>query len=134
MGHFGFAVALGVVFFSVNPWRTVQRSGRRGTVAASLALAAGWPSTTVLAGLLMAANRFWYFIPIDPAALVRAHAHLGRVGFFVALLQGVGFPLVPMFTLGEVRDWRLANIGPGRSQFGLLGRVPALVWQLGRID
>ena len=38
LGHFAMAVALGIAFFSVNTWRTVRRSGRRGTVAASLAL------------------------------------------------------------------------------------------------
>lgn len=130
LGHFGFAVALGIVLFSVNTWRTVRHSGRRGTVAWSLALATGWLLTTVLVGLLLAANRFWNFIPIDPVALLRAHAHLGLVGFFVTLLQGVGFQLVPMFTLGEVRDWRLANIGLGLSQAGLLGLAPALVWRL----
>lgn len=130
LGHFGFAVALGVVLFSVNTWRTVWRSGRRGPVAWSLALAAGWLLLTVLAGLLLAANRFWYFLPIDPLALLRAHAHLGLVGFFVTLLQGVGFQLVPMFTLGVVRDWRPANLGLGLSQFGLLGLAPALAWQV----
>ncbi len=130
LGHFGFAVALGIVLFAVNTWRTVRCSGRRGTVAWSLTLAAGWLLTTVLAGLLLAANRYWQFIPIDPVALLRAHAHLGLVGFFVTLLQGVGFQLVPMFTLGEVRDWRLANIGLGLSQTGLLALAPALLWHL----
>lgn len=130
LGHFAFAVALGILLFSVNTWRTVRRAGRGGTVAWSLSLAAGWLLLTVLIGLLLAANRYWYFIPIDPVALLRAHAHLGLVGFFVTLLQGVGFQLVPMFTLGEVRDWRLANAGLGFSQFGLLALAPALAWHL----
>jgi hypothetical protein len=130
LGHFGFAVALGVLLFSVNTWRTVKRSDRSGTVAWSLSLAAGWILLTVLIGLLLAANRFWSFIPLDPLFLLRAHAHLGLVGFFVTLLQGVGFQLVPMFTLGEVRDWRLANVGLGCSQFGLLALAPALAWHI----
>lgn len=128
--HFGFAVALGILLFSVNTWRTVRRVARRGTVAWSLSLAAGWLLLTVLVGPLLAANRYWYFIPIDPVVLLRVHAHLGLVGFFVTLLQGVGFQLVPMFTLGEVRDWWLANIGLGLSQFGLLVLAPALAWHV----
>lgn len=130
LGHFGFAVALGIVLFSVNTWRTVRRSGRHGPVAWSLGLATGWLLATVLVGLLLAANRFWQFIPLNPVALLRAHAHLGLVGFFITLLQGVAFLLLPMFTLGEVRDWRLAKTGLGLSQAGLLGLAPALVWQL----
>lgn len=131
LGHFGFAVALGILLFSVNTWRTVGRASRHGTVAWSLSLAAGWLLLTALFGLLLAANRYWYFIPLDPVALLRAHAHLGLVGFFVTLLQGVGFQLVPMFTLGEVRDWRLANVGLGLSQFGLVGLAPGLAWHIG---
>lgn len=130
LGHFGFMVALGLILFSANTWRTVRRSGKRGTVAWSLALAAGWLVITVLVGLILAANRFWHFIPINPVALLRAHAHLGLVGFFVTLLQGVGFQLIPMFTLGEVRDWRLANVGLWLTQVGLFGLAPALIWAL----
>jgi len=37
---------------------------------------------------------------------------------------------VPMFTLGEVRDWRWANTGLWLAQIGLLGFAPALAWQL----
>jgi len=46
------------------------------------------------------------------------------------LLQGVGFQLVPMFTLGEVRNWRLANTGLWLSQVGLLLLAPALAWSI----
>lgn len=130
LGHFGFFVALGILLFSVNTWRTVRHSGRGSTVAWSLTIAAIWLLTTVLVGLLLAANRFWYFIPVDPIALLRAHAHIGLVGFFLTLLQGVGFQLVPMFTLGEVRDWRLAKLGLWLAQGGLIGLTPAFIWHL----
>ncbi len=130
LGHAGFAVALGVLLFSVNTWVTVRRSGRGGTVAWSLGLAAGWLLLTVLLGLLLAANRFWGFLPLNPLALLRTHAHLGLVGFFLTLLQGVGLQLVPMFTLGEVRSWRLANLGLALSQGGLLLLASGLTWAL----
>jgi hypothetical protein len=64
----------------------------------------------------------------DPVALLRAHAHLGLVGFFVTLLQGVTFRLVPMFTLGDVPSWRPVHAGLWLSQTGLLGLAPALAW------
>lgn len=130
LGHAGFVVALGLTLFSINTWVTVRRADRGGAVAWSLALAAGWLLLTVLLGLLLAANRFWAFLPLDPLALLRAHAHIGLVGFFVTLLQGVGFQLVPMFTLGEVRDWRLAKLGLGYSQGGLLALAVGLGWHL----
>lgn len=131
VGHFGALVGMGVVLFAVNTWRTVGQAVRRGTVALSLRLAAGWLLVTVLLGLVLSANRHWAFIPMDPLALLRAHAHLGLVGFFVTLLQGVGFQLIPMFTLGEVKDWRLANRGLALSQAGLVALAPGLAWGWG---
>jgi len=131
LGHFGSLVGLGIVLFAINTWRTVRRSQQRGPVAWSIGLAAGWLLLTVLAGLMLAANRFWHFIPLNPIALLRAHAHAGLVGFFVTLLQGVTFQLVPMFTLGDVRDWRLVKTGLWLSQIGLLGLTQALAWDAG---
>lgn len=123
----GSTVGAGIVLFTYNTWRTVRRSARPGVVSWALALAAGWLLLTVLWGLTLAANRLWGFIPLDPLALLRAHAHLGLVGFFVTLLQGISFQLVPMFTLGTVRDWRLPAGGFWLSQAALVGLVPALL-------
>ena len=131
LGVFGSALVLGIMLFAVNTWQTVRHSGCRDAVAWSLALAAGWLLATALAGLLLAANRCWYFLPLDVLALLRAHAHLGLVGFFLTLLQGVTFRLVPMFTLGEVNDWRPVRRGQWWSQTGLLGLVPALALHAG---
>lgn len=127
LGHFGTAVALGVGLYAHNVWRTVRASGRAGVVADSLRISAGWLVFTVLTGLTLAANRFWHFIPLDPLPLLRFHAHLGLAGFFVTLLQGVMFQLVPMFTLGEVRDWRPAVRSFWLSQTALAGLLPALL-------
>ena len=131
LGHFGTAFAMGIGLFAFNTWKTVRRSGRRDPVAWSLILAAGWLLLTVLAGLVFAANRHWQFIPLDPLALLRAHVHLGLIGFFLTLLQGVPFRLVPMFTLGDVPDWRPVRLGLWLSQAGLLGLVTALLWRAG---
>jgi hypothetical protein len=128
VGHFGSAFAIGVGLFATNIWKTVRRSGRRDAVAWSLILAAGWLLLTAMAGLVFAANRFWHFIPLDPLALLRAHAHLGLIGFFLTLLQGATFRLVPMFTLGDVPDWRPVRAGLWLAQIGLIGLVPALAW------
>lgn len=132
LGAGGTLVGTGIVIFAANTWRTIQRSGKRDAVAWSLALAAGWLALTALAGLTLVANHLWGFWPADPLSLLRAHAHLGLAGFFVTLLQGVTFRLVPMFTLGDVPDWRPVRIGLWFSQIGLLGLVPALAWHAGQ--
>jgi hypothetical protein len=128
LGHFGSFVGLGILLFAITTWKTVARSGQRGPVAWSLALAAAWLLVAALAGLTLAANRFWHFIPLDPLALLRAHAHAGLIGFFVTLLQGVSFQLVPMFTLGKVDDWRPVKGGLWLSQIGLFTLTVGLVF------
>lgn len=130
----GAAVAAGVLLYAVNTCLTVARSGKRDAVAWSLVLASLWLTATVLAGLALATNRLWNFWPTDPLPLLRAHAHMGLVGFFATLLQGVTFRLVPMFTLGSVPNWRPVRIGLWCSQIGLLVLTPALAWHRGWIS
>lgn len=126
-------VVAGVLLFAANTLQTVRRSGKRDAVAASLALSSLWLSATVLFGLTLVSDRLWHFWPADTLALLRAHAHLGLVGFFVTLLQGVSFRLIPMFTLGEVPDWRPVRAGLWCSQLGLLALAPALAFGAGHI-
>ena len=133
LGHFGSALALGIFLFTANTWRTVRRSAQRDAVTWSLVLAAGWLALTVCAGLLVTANHLWQIWSVNPLALLRAHAHLGLIGFFLTLLQGVTFRLVPMFTLADVPDWRLVRTGLWLSQIGLFGLAPALAFNAGYV-
>ncbi|MBE7537122.1 MAG: hypothetical protein HS122_01745 [Opitutaceae bacterium] len=127
VGHFGLLVAIGAGVYVRNIWVTVRQAGRPGLISTSLRVSAIWLVITLLIGLTLAANRFWYFIPLDPVVLLRAHAHAGIAGFFVTLLQGVTFQLVPMFTLGDVHDWKLPTRGFWMTQIALIGLLPALL-------
>ncbi len=127
VGHFGALVAIGVALYLRVLWVTVRRAQKPGLVPHSLLVSSVWLAVTVVMGLTLAANRFWYFIPVDPLPLLRMHAHAGLAGFFVTLLQGVSFQLVPMFTLAEVRDWRLATRGFWISQVALPALLLALL-------
>jgi hypothetical protein len=125
-------VVAGIILFASNVWRTV--GGIRWThdpVATAFALAAGWLVATVLAGAFLALNHLWNFLPPSPLALLRAHAHLGVAGFFLTLLQGAAFRLVPMFTLSTVQSWRRVWVGLLATQVGLTALIPALVGERG---
>jgi hypothetical protein len=130
VGHFGLLVAIGSGIYVYNLWVTVRRANRPGLISTSLRASSIWLVLTLLMGLTLAANRFWYFIPLDPVVLLRVHAHAGIAGFFVSLLQGVTFQLVPMFTLGEVPDWTLPTRGFWMTQIALVGLLPAFLLQL----
>lgn len=137
-GHYGWAglggtaLSLGALFFFVVTLRTFRASKRRDAAAWSFPLAAGWLLATVLAGVLMAMNRRHPFLPLSALDLLRAHAHLGLVGYFATLLQGVAFQLVPMFTMGDARRPRCAMGGLVAAQAGLGMLVAGLVgsWRL----
>jgi hypothetical protein len=128
-------VALGGVFVTTGAgifiWKTIdtfRRSKRRDGIAWSLPLSASWLGAVVVAGVVIAANRRWPFLSLSPLALLRAHAHLGLAGFFLTLLQGMSFQLVPMFTLGQVQNPRRITTGIICTQIGLLLLAPALAW------
>ena len=124
----GLALGAGVCWLIGVTLRTFLRSSRRDPAAWSFPLSAGWLGATVLAGVTLAVNRRAPFLSLDTVALLRAHAHLGLAGYFLTLLQGVTFQLVPMFTLGESRHPQCAAWGLAGTQFALFLLVPGLAW------
>lgn len=118
VGHFGSFVGLGILIFAYNIGRTLKSVPRWNVVAGAIASALVWLTLGMCAGLYVAAAKCWSFSPFDPLAQMHAHAHLGGVGFFIMMLVGVSYKLIPMFTLSEIqnqrRAWRsihLLNLG-----------------------
>lgn len=127
----GTLVAAGVGLLAVNVVRILRAAARRDVVLTAFALAVGWLGVTVLVGVLLAANLRFGWFGVDVLAVLRAHAHLGVIGFFLTLLQGAMFRLVPMFTLGAWDRPKLLGVALVVSQFGLV--VLATSLGLGRV-
>lgn len=122
VAHFGSLVAIGVGLFVYNLARTLARIPRWNVVAAGIAASLFWLSLTVLAGLFLASAKFWPQInPFPPIAAMHAHAHLGGLGFFVMMMVGVSYKLVPMFALSEVQSVRRAGWSLVLLNAGLAG-------------
>ncbi len=126
----GSALTLGVFLLVTGLFRTFAASTRRDAPAWSFPLAGGWLLLTVVLGVLMALNRRHAFLPLPAENLLRAHAHLGLVGFFLTLLQGTTFQLIPMFTMGKLARADLVWGGLVCTQVGLLLLAPGLAWDL----
>jgi hypothetical protein len=156
VGHFGSALALGVGLFVYNMARTLWRIPKWNIVATAITAALVWFSLTVFVGLCIAAAKCAYEATeglaaadgvkqvvgglrvvagivsrFDAIGAMHAHAHLGVVGFFVTLIVGVSYRLIPMFMLTEVQSkWRAAlsllllNIGLAGSVVTILLRSP----------
>jgi hypothetical protein len=159
VGHFGSVLAFGVALFVYNLARTLLRVPRWNVVATAVTAALGWFSLTILVGLSIATAKCTYesAVQLSPAsplgALVHglrsvagfmarfdqisamhAHAHLGGVGFFIMMIVGVSYKLVPMFTLSEVQSQRRAVCSVALLNLGLAGSFVTILlrspWKL----
>lgn len=115
----GIPIVLGTILLWITALRTWWHSPRRDVVAWCLPIATGWLMLTALTGVLLAYNRFHGFLNADVLMLLRAHAHAGLAGFFLSLLQGMTFQLIPMFTLAELRGRRALQAGFWTTQVAL---------------
>jgi hypothetical protein len=130
----GTGVVVGSALFFAIVVVTFRHARRRDPAAWSLPLAAAWLLATTAFGLTLALNRQFSFLPLSAMDLLKTHAHLGLVGFFLTLLQGVSFQLVPMFTMSEVRKIHWVWTGLIMTQFGLLILVPGLAFHFAWIS
>ena len=121
VGHFGSVFALGVGLFVVNLVKTLRTIPRWNVIAFAIAAALGWLSLTVLVGLYLATAKCWDFSPFNAIAAMHAHAHLGGLGVFVMLIVGIGYKLIPMFVLSDLRSVHRAAWSLGLLNAGLLG-------------
>lgn len=118
VGHAGSFVYGGMLLFVFNLVRTLGRVPKPNVISAFIVAALLWLFLTMTAGLMLAANKFWPFLPPNPIGLMHAHAHLGVVGIFVMLIVGVSLKLIPMFALSELQSearawWVLILINGG---------------------
>ncbi len=140
VGHYGSALGFGVALFVYNIVRTLLRVPKWNVIATAVASALGWIGLTILAGLMLACAKVT-FDPdaeatmasnivnsiasvvrrFDPISAMHAHAHLGAVGFFVMLIVGVSYKLIPIFTLSEIQSPRRALASVVMLNAGLIG-------------
>jgi hypothetical protein len=129
VGAFGSLLTLGVGLFVFNLACTLAKVKGWNTIKFGIASALFWLSSTVLAGLFLAASKCWSFSPFMPLAAMHAHAHLGVVGVFVMMIVTVSYKLVPMFTLSELQSERRAWWSVALLNLGLLGTFVTILLQ-----
>jgi len=124
----GGAVAGGVGVLFAATWRTFRASPRRDAIAWSFPLAVSWLAATVVFGVVLALNRRAPFLSLSVVDLLRSHAHLGLAGYFLTLLQGATFQLVPMFTMADLRGVGWIRAGLVLASAGLPVLAAGLAW------
>jgi hypothetical protein len=92
--------------------------GGEGLKSSTSGLATATGVSTVVGGLCAVAKFMSHF---DAISAMHAHAHLGVVGFFLLLIVGVSYKLIPMFALSEVQSRRRAAWSVVLLNLGLAG-------------
>ena len=106
----GCAVVLAACLYMFNCCATVLKAPKSTIYQYFIIGSAIWLFLTTIAGLLLAINLTYTFIPRNHLELLKLHAHAGIVGWFLLLICGVTAKLVPMFLLGRCKTTRLLYI------------------------
>ncbi|HEV2456051.1 MAG TPA: hypothetical protein VGY98_17440 [Verrucomicrobiae bacterium] len=132
IGWFGSVFAAGICLFIYNIVRTLLRITKWNVVAFSVASALVWAGLTITAGLLIAAAKTGhanFMFRFNPIGAMHVHAHLGIIGFFMMLIVGVSYKLIPMFTLSELQNKTRAAVSIGLLNIGLAGSLLSILLQ-----
>ncbi len=127
-------IVVAVLLYTINLGRTLWQLDRWDIVARHVVAALAYLLATAILGSLMAVNRVVVILGGDTVRLITAHAHLAGLGWVSMMILGVGYKLIPMFSLGELDDdwitrWEfwLLNIGlVGLVAAALTARTPSL--------
>jgi hypothetical protein len=130
---FGSFTALGFSLFVYNIWRTLLRVSKHDAVSVHIAVSLVYLVLTFLAGQYLMHDKATPFSPFNVISAIHAHAHLAALGWFVMMIVGVSYRLVPMFALttpqSNARIWTcfaLLNLGILGVFIGILANAPWL--------
>jgi cbb3-type cytochrome oxidase subunit 1 len=122
-------VLLAVILFLINMGRTLWRLPRWDVIAMHVAAALAYLAATALLGNLMALDKIYDFLGGQVLRTIHAHAHLAGIGWITMMIFGAGYKLIPMFSLAELGQERLARWEFWMLNIGLIGLFWSLLFQ-----
>src|SRR6185437_16516407 len=97
----GSLILIAALFYLLNAWKTAGSCKKYSVQRCFIISSAIWLVLTVSAGILLAVNLRYPFIPGNHLEILKLHAHAGLAGWFLQLIVGVSSKLAPMFLLGR---------------------------------
>ncbi|WP_353134714.1 hypothetical protein [Pseudopedobacter sp.] len=88
-------------------WMTTKDSVHSFELNLYFMLSAFWFCFTTTVGLLLAINLAYPYIEKNHLDILKLHAHIGIVGWFMQLIFGAGAKMIPMFLLGKSKKRKL---------------------------
>jgi len=117
----GSLVTLSLSLFVYNMFRSLRQIQKHDIVSIHIAASLAYLVLTFLAGQYLMHDKVAPFSPIHVLAAIHAHAHLAALGWFVMMLVGVSYRLVPMFALTSIQSQRRIWIAFGLLNAGIVG-------------
>lgn len=118
----GSMVLISIVLYNINVIQTSKGSDT-SIQRAFLIISGIWLLLTASIGLLLAVNLYTPFLPTSHMEVLKIHAHMGFVGWFLQLITGVSSKLVPMFLFGKSQKEFLLRASLVLQNIGLVGFV-----------
>lgn len=118
----GSMVLISIVLYNINVIQTSKRSDT-SIQRAFLIISGIWLLLTASIGLLLAVNLYIPFLPTSHMEVLKIHAHMGFVGWFLQLITGVSSKLVPMFLFGKSQKEFLLRASLVLQNIGLVSFV-----------
>ena len=124
----GVLVLIAVILYSVNVFKTAG-SVKLSVQKLFLMVSALWLIATAAIGVLLAVNLYTPFISVNHLEILKLHAHIGFVGWFLQLITGVSSLLVPMFLFGKSQKTNLLYLSLALQNIGLIGfTIDQVIW------
>jgi cbb3-type cytochrome oxidase subunit 1 len=119
-------ILIAVILFLINMGRTLWQLAGWDVIAMHVAAALAYLAATAVLGNLMALDKIFDFLGGQVLRTIHAHAHLAGIGWVTMMIFGAGYKLIPMFSLSELGQERLAHWQFWTLNVGLIG----LFWSL----
>ena len=95
----GVLVLIAMILFAFNILKSALKTQRKDIENTFVITSVFWLLITVIAGIIITFNFAFNFIHESHIQLLKMHAHIGVVGWFLLLVIGVASKLMPMFLI-----------------------------------
>lgn len=123
----GSLVLLSIISFVINFIRTAKKTNVKSIQNTFIVTSVFWLSTTVILGLTILLNGKFNLFVASPIELLKAHAALGLIGWFLMLVMGVASILLPMFFIVHNLNKKFITASYYLSNAGLLLLVASIL-------
>ncbi len=126
----GTLVILSVIVFVFNIIKSALKTKNKTIENSFIIASVLWLLVTVLVGIFIIVNSAVNLVPRSNIDLLKIHALIGLVGWFMMLIIGVGSTLLPMFFISHKLNRNLLKYSFALVNIGLITTITALYLNL----